>query len=98
MLVAMFDVLGILAVVVVAAAGILAFVYFRLSGIPQQEKSPQKLEPISVNYHFTRQCNYACKFCFHTAKTSHVEPLENAKRGIKMLVDAGMKKLNFAGS
>ena len=23
---------------------------------------------ISVNYHFTRQCNYKCKFCFHTSK------------------------------
>lgn len=28
--------------------------------------------PRSVNYHFTRQCNYQCGFCFHTAKTSHV--------------------------
>lgn len=23
--------------------------------------------PISVNYHFTRQCNASCAFCFHTA-------------------------------
>ena len=46
---------------------------------------------ISVNYHFTRQCNYQCKFCFHTAKTSFVLPLEEAKRGLKKLHDAGMK-------
>ena len=52
---------------------------------------------ISVNYHFTRQCNYQCKFCFHTAKTSFVLPLEEAKRGLKKLHDAGMKKINFSG-
>ena len=32
--------------------------------------------PVSVNYHFTRKCNYSCGFCFHTAKTSYVLPLE----------------------
>ena len=52
---------------------------------------------MSVNYHFTRQCNYSCGFCFHTAKTSFVLPIEDAKRGLKMLVDAGMKKINFSG-
>ena len=51
----------------------------------------------SVNYHFTRQCNYECGFCFHTAKTSHVEDLERAKRGLRMMAEAGMKKVNFSG-
>jgi len=46
--------------------------------------------PTSVNYHFTRQCNYQCGFCFHTAKTSDVLPLEEAKHGLKMLKDTGM--------
>jgi len=45
--------------------------------------------PESVNYHLTRQCNYKCGFCFHTAKTSFVLPLEDAKRGLKLLLDAG---------
>lgn len=45
--------------------------------------------PTSVNYHFTRQCNYKCGFCFHTAKTSFVLPLEEAKRGLAMLKEAG---------
>ncbi|XP_032877533.1 radical S-adenosyl methionine domain-containing protein 2 isoform X2 [Amblyraja radiata] len=45
--------------------------------------------PLSVNYHFTRQCNYKCGFCFHTAKTSFVLPLEEAKRGLKLLKAAG---------
>ena len=53
--------------------------------------------PESVNYHFTRQCNYKCGFCFHTAKTSHVLSLDDAKRGLKMLRDAGMQKINFSG-
>ncbi|XP_036119254.1 radical S-adenosyl methionine domain-containing protein 2 isoform X2 [Molossus molossus] len=47
------------------------------------------LTPTSVNYHFTRQCNYKCGFCFHTAKTSFVLPLDEAKRGLRLLKDAG---------
>ncbi|XP_051238392.1 radical S-adenosyl methionine domain-containing protein 2 [Dicentrarchus labrax] len=53
--------------------------------------------PTSVNYHFTRKCNYKCGFCFHTAKTSFVLPLEEAKRGLKLLKEAGMEKINFSG-
>lgn len=53
--------------------------------------------PVSVNYHYTRQCNKTCGFCFHTAKTSFKQPLEVAKRGLALLKDAGMKKINFAG-
>nr|XP_033793442.1 radical S-adenosyl methionine domain-containing protein 2 [Geotrypetes seraphini] len=53
--------------------------------------------PTSVNYHFTRQCNYKCGFCFHTAKTSFVLPLEEAKRGLSLLKEAGMEKINFSG-
>ena len=45
--------------------------------------------PKSVNYHFTRQCNYKCGFCFHTAKTSFVLPLDEAKRGLKILKEGG---------
>ncbi|MCJ1399099.1 hypothetical protein MMC11_002301 [Xylographa trunciseda] len=53
--------------------------------------------PISVNYHFTRQCNKTCGFCFHTATTSYRMPEEEAQRGLALLAMAGMKKLNFAG-
>ncbi|KAJ9576892.1 hypothetical protein L9F63_006510 [Diploptera punctata] len=56
-----------------------------------------KIIPRSVNYHFTRQCNYQCGFCFHTAKTSFVMPIQEAKNGLKMLKDAGMEKVNFSG-
>ena len=58
--------------------------------------SPYK-QPISVNYHFTRKCNKVCGFCFHTEKTSYVASEEAMKRGLKLLKDAGMKKINFAG-
>ena len=53
----------------------------------------KKLIPESVNYHFTRTCNYSCGFCFHTAKTSFHVPLEEAKHGLEMLVKEGMKKV-----
>lgn len=53
--------------------------------------------PLSVNYHFTRLCNYSCGFCFHTSKTSHVASLDEAKHALQKLSLAGMKKLNFAG-
>lgn len=53
--------------------------------------------PISVNYHLTRKCNYTCGFCFHTAKTSYILPIEVAKKGLALLKKEGMRKLNFAG-
>ncbi|CDQ88277.1 unnamed protein product [Oncorhynchus mykiss] len=53
--------------------------------------------PSSVNYHFTRQCNYKCGFCFHTAKTSFVLPIEEAKRGLQLLKQSGLEKMNFSG-
>ncbi|XP_063771528.1 S-adenosylmethionine-dependent nucleotide dehydratase RSAD2 isoform X2 [Pseudophryne corroboree] len=52
-------------------------------------QDPGTVKPTSVNYHFTRQCNYKCGFCFHTAKTSFVLPIEEAKKGLSMLKDAG---------
>ncbi|XP_068135189.1 S-adenosylmethionine-dependent nucleotide dehydratase RSAD2 [Hyperolius riggenbachi] len=62
-----------------------------------QVQDPDRVTPTSVNYHFTRQCNYKCGFCFHTAKTSFVLPIEEAKKGLSMLRDAGMEKINFSG-
>jgi len=50
-----------------------------------------------VNYHFLRTCNYACKFCFHTAKTSHIAPLEDAMKALQILVNHGMTRINFSG-
>lgn len=54
-----------------------------------QRKDLDLTTPTSVNYHFTRKCNYKCGFCFHTAKTSFVLPLEEAKKGLRLLKEAG---------
>ena len=42
--------------------------------IETRARIPVPIEPVSaflasssVNFHFTRQCNYSCKFCFHSA-------------------------------
>jgi radical S-adenosyl methionine domain-containing protein 2 len=78
-----------LILLVVIFAAILAAAFF--SSLQQQ------IVPISVNYHLTRQCNYSCQFCFHTATSSFVLPLEEAKRGLLLLKEAGTKKINFAG-
>lgn len=58
----------------------------------EQERDDASPTPTSVNYHFTRQCNYKCGFCFHTAKTSFVLPLEEARRGLAMLKEAGKSR------
>ncbi|XP_036904566.1 radical S-adenosyl methionine domain-containing protein 2 [Sturnira hondurensis] len=63
----------------------------------EDDSEDEPLIPTSVNYHFTRQCNYKCGFCFHTAKTSFVLPLEEARRGLRLLKAAGMEKINFSG-
>ncbi|XP_031703816.1 S-adenosylmethionine-dependent nucleotide dehydratase RSAD2 [Anarrhichthys ocellatus] len=62
-----------------------------------QGKDQNAMTPTSVNYHFTRKCNYKCGFCFHTAKTSFVLPLDEAKKGLKLLKGSGMEKINFSG-
>lgn len=71
--------------------------YLSSSSVSAGSGADDPAVPLSVNYHFTRQCNYSCGFCFHTAKTSFVLPLDEAKRGLTMLAEAGMKKLNFSG-
>ncbi|KAK1171862.1 radical S-adenosyl methionine domain-containing protein 2 [Acipenser oxyrinchus oxyrinchus] len=82
--------------------GITTLVYYRRivksveNGAGETPTTPTPT-PTSVNYHFTRQCNYTCGFCFHTAKTSFVLPIEEAKTGLRMLKDSGMEKINFSG-
>ena len=56
-----------------------------------------KYKPESVNFHYTRLCNFSCGFCFHTKKSSDKLPIEDAIRGCDMLKKAGTRKLNFAG-
>lgn len=55
------------------------------------------MDVTSVNYHFLRKCNYKCGFCFHTYLNDDVLEIEEAKKGLKLLKEHGLKKLNFAG-
>jgi radical S-adenosyl methionine domain-containing protein 2 len=55
------------------------------------------LHGTAINYHFTRKCNYSCKFCFHTKKTSFMLPIPKQIELLRILKDAGAEKINFAG-
>ena len=81
-----------------AAAVVIALATATVAAAYSLRRKPvaEERQPESVNYHFTRQCNYECGFCFHTAKTSFVLPLEDAKRGLKMLKEAGKNKLSHS--
>ncbi|KAF2670163.1 radical SAM enzyme [Microthyrium microscopicum] len=61
------------------------------------QRSNDSSKPISVNYHFTRHCNYQCGFCFHTETSSRQLPSQDWQHGLHLLKQAGMLKLNFAG-
>ncbi|KAG9108948.1 Radical S-adenosyl methionine domain-containing protein 2, partial [Ceratobasidium sp. 392] len=63
----------------------------------QVPPSPDAVVPISVNWFPNRRCNYECSFCFHTSKNLFILPLDQAKDGLRVLVDAGMRKLNISG-
>jgi radical S-adenosyl methionine domain-containing protein 2 len=67
-----------------------------------REVKPKKsaslgFKPVSVNWHFTRVCNYGCHFCFHTTTEQHLMKMQDAKRGLALLKGSGMQKLNFSG-
>ncbi|KAK7018335.1 hypothetical protein R3P38DRAFT_2982267 [Favolaschia claudopus] len=85
-----------------AGAAMLSFLYIsvnliRLGKSLPLSSPPPHTKPVSVNYHFTRKCNKTCAFCFHTEKSSHVASQDDMKRGLRLLRDAGMRKINFAG-
>lgn len=70
----------------------------------QRGRRPQPASAFaSVNWHFSRVCNYQCEFCYHVSprsvakgKRAHVSVDEGCK-AISLLAAAGMKKLNFSG-
>ena len=92
--VSMWMVIAAVAVAVVGGLSLLWWIYFKplhRLGLSNNVNNAQvsEVKPASVNYHFTRQCNYQCGFCFHTAKTSFVLPIDKAKQGLKLLKEAG---------
>lgn len=89
-----------LVVLVMVAAILLAiFTYWYTAGFRTISALSREEDviPVSVNYFFTRHCNAECGFCFHTETTSYKLPITQAERGLRLLAEAGMKKINFAG-
>ncbi|CZT22212.1 related to Radical S-adenosyl methionine domain-containing protein 2 [Ramularia collo-cygni] len=85
-----------MALITIILTVILIATYSLLTLVRKWQKAPST-KPLSVNYHFTRKCNKTCVFCFHTEKISHIATDTDMKRGLKLLQEAGMKKINFAG-
>jgi len=51
----------------------------------------------AINFHFTRQCNYHCKFCFHTKKSKYMLPMKDQLSILQQFRQFGSEKVNFAG-
>lgn len=51
----------------------------------------------AINFHFSRVCNYKCKFCFHTKKTSFILSKEDQIEILRQFREIGSEKVNFAG-
>jgi len=51
----------------------------------------------AINFHITRQCNYHCKFCFHTKKSRFMLRKEDQLEVLRQFRQAGSEKVNFAG-
>lgn len=51
----------------------------------------------SVNYFISRECNYKCKFCFHTQTNTNKLSIGRSKLGLQLLEHSGTQKINFAG-
>ncbi|KAF5675278.1 radical s-adenosyl methionine domain-containing protein [Fusarium heterosporum] len=90
--------------VLISALGVFVpfFRLYKPTKIENISRSVNKLAtesnvPVSVNYFPSRKCNYSCGFCFHTETSSYVLPMVEAKRGLRLLKEAGMRKLNIAG-
>ena len=65
-------------------------------------KEKDKILP-SINYHLWRPCNMSCKFCFATFEDTkiklpkgHLNKTDSLKL-IDKIIDAGFKKITFAG-
>ncbi|KAF8435485.1 radical SAM enzyme [Boletus edulis BED1] len=71
---------------------------FPFTSLPILKPAPKPgFVPVSVNWFPHRVCNYRCDFCFHTSTNDYILPLDEGKRALRLLADAGMKKLNISG-
>jgi len=51
----------------------------------------------AINFHISRVCNYKCKFCFHTKKSSYILPINDQIEVLRQFRQVGSEKVNFAG-
>jgi radical S-adenosyl methionine domain-containing protein 2 len=93
-----------LAIVTICALVAYLCLFPKLPASPTHEPTKTPLDPskspdapVSVNYFPSRKCNYTCGFCFHTETSSFVLTIPEAQRGLRLLQEAGMRKLNIAG-
>jgi len=70
---------------------------YNTSSSPSSSPSSVANRVKSVNYFISRECNYKCKFCFHTQKNTNKLGIGNAKLGLQLLQHSGTEKINFAG-
>ncbi|KAF2438371.1 radical SAM enzyme [Karstenula rhodostoma CBS 690.94] len=93
--------LGILtnaAIIPIFIVLVAAYILYGYVATGQQSKPKNDPNaPVSVNYFPSRKCNYTCGFCFHTDTSSFVLSIDEAKHGLRLLKEAGMRKLNIAG-
>jgi radical S-adenosyl methionine domain-containing protein 2 len=85
------------ALILIAALLLVVYTYTVRSRPAAIHAKDDKVVPVSVNYFFTRHCNAECGFCFHTETSSYKLTLPEAEKGLLLLAEAGMKKMNFAG-
>jgi hypothetical protein len=88
------DLTAIFAMLILGAS-VIYKIYDKIKKNKKPTTDSKKRIPISVNYHFSRKCNYTCGFCFHTAKNSNILSLEKAKEGLEKLKKSGMRKISF---
>ncbi|KAG6372481.1 hypothetical protein JVT61DRAFT_7584 [Boletus reticuloceps] len=63
---------------------------FPFTSLPILKPAPKPgFVPVSVNWFPHRVCNYRCDFCFHTATNDYILPLDEGKRALRLLADAG---------
>lgn len=69
--------------------------YHPISHLNQQDIS-EKL--VSINYHLTKACNYACKFCYaRFGDVCHQLELKDAKKIVYLFFKMGTQKITFVG-
>lgn len=54
------------------------------------------LQPFNASWHIIERCNYDCKFCFRPDHGKDLS-LDEAKLVIDKLIEAGLKKISWAG-